>query len=139
MKIVQRRYKVDHDKNIRSDPKPFYARQYVYIGCPPLKTSAAERLATGSYCKLVSQKLGPFRIVENWPSTATIDEDGILKTVSIDRKTLAPTSTTVQDVMEDGSIRDEDGLPTEAMRKNVHKTYEMPQKVVYDKLGQDAM
>lgn len=67
------------------------------------------------------------------PSTVTIDENGILNTVSIDRITLDPTSIIVPDVTDDANGNN-DGFPTDLMRNNEHKRYAKRQNLIYDKI-----
>lgn len=54
----------------------------------PMTTSAAERLATQSYNKLIPPKTEPFKVIELSPRIITTDEDGTRNTVSIDGATL---------------------------------------------------
>lgn len=77
MKAPQQHYNPDHDKNICSWPQTLNARQYVYIDHPSMTTDAAEGMITGSNRKLMSPKIGTFRIVESPASTVTVDENAI--------------------------------------------------------------
>lgn len=52
--------------------------------------SAAERLVTESYNKLISAEIRPFKIIEILRTTITTDEDGVRNTVSVDQATLVP-------------------------------------------------
>lgn len=71
-----------------------------------------------SYSKLLYPKTGPFRIVEIFQSTETMDEDGISNSVFIDDITLASTLIIVQDVIDDPNNGNRHGLPpTEGGRK----------------------
>lgn len=77
MKTEQWRYKDKPDKKIRNAPQTLYLWQYVYISCSPMTISAAERLATNAFSKLISPRIGSFRTVKNLAGTVTIDEGGI--------------------------------------------------------------
>lgn len=61
----------------------FSAGQFIYIHWPPKMTSAAERLVTEFYNKLIPPETWPFRIIEVSPTTVTIGKEGIQNTVSI--------------------------------------------------------
>lgn len=63
MKLAQRRYKDNHDRNVGNSPPSLNSETYVYIYGLPLTTSSAERLATESYKNLMPPKLVPFRII----------------------------------------------------------------------------
>lgn len=76
-------------------------------------------------CKLMSPKVGPFRVVKVSRSTTTIHEDCISNTVSTDRVTLAPTPTTIEDVMNDANNGKNDKLPTGAMQQAAHLNHVM--------------
>lgn len=121
MKTAQRRYKGEHDKKIRKASQMFNAGKYVYVDRPPVTASAGEILAPDSYSEVVSLKGDPFRVVKVLPSTVTIDKDGISDTVLIYRLALAPTRTTVQNVMNNSINRSRDDQPTGTMRPSVHQ------------------
>lgn len=72
-----------------------------------------------SHRKLMSPEIVAFRFVEISPSTITINEDGMSNTVSIDGVTLRLTLIAVQDVLDDASNRNEDGLTRKALQQNV--------------------
>lgn len=91
MKTAQRRYKGDYDRPVCSAPKAIEIGQYVYLDCPAMNTFSVERLATKSYIKLLSTKMGPLMVIKVSPTTVTIDEDGIENKVSVDRAAVAPT------------------------------------------------
>lgn len=52
--------------------------------------SAADRLPTETYSKLLAQTTGTFRLTEVGQNTLTSDEDGIPNTISLGRKTRVP-------------------------------------------------
>lgn len=49
-----------------------------------MTTSAPDRLATESYNNLMPLETRPFKMIDAFPVTITIDEDRILNIVSID-------------------------------------------------------
>lgn len=63
IKMVQPRYKDDYNRKIGSAAKKIETGQYVYPDGPPMTISVAERLATASYSKLPSAKIGPFHVI----------------------------------------------------------------------------
>lgn len=58
MKTEQWRHKGDQDENISNVQPTLYTRLYMYIDRPAMTTSAAERMVTHSYSKLMSHKMG---------------------------------------------------------------------------------
>lgn len=90
MKSSQRPRKDNHDLKIRKVRVTFTARQYFHLARPSTTISAAERLATKLYNKLMPTKRGPFKIIEVSPSRITIEEEGFRNTVSVDQVTLVP-------------------------------------------------
>lgn len=89
MKAGQRRYKDDYNRWIRNAPKKIKAVQYVNLDRLPRTTSAAERLATKLYSRLLFAKTLPFRETDVTPATVTIDKDGIRFTELADQATVA--------------------------------------------------
>lgn len=80
----QRLYKYCHDLKVFNVPLLVTVGQYIYLDCPPITTSATERLATGSYKKVMSPKTWPFKVIEVSPTTISTKEDGVRNTVSVD-------------------------------------------------------
>ena len=91
MTEAQKRYKQNFDKSVRFTPQ-FKAGDYVYIDRPPRQPDAAPEEEVTK--KLLPRGLGPYKIQSVSENTVTVDEDGLLNTVSIDRVTLAPRSRT---------------------------------------------
>lgn len=89
-----------------------------------MTNSAAERLATLSYNKLMFSKTGSFKNVELLRTTATTDKDGISNIVSIGPVTLPTTLNTIQAVVDHTNNEDGDGLQTaECKRTNLEQLH----------------
>jgi len=90
LRNAQRRYKADHDQHVK---KVISLRRgdLVYLDRPPSWTlTDAERMSLEAKSKLLPRTTGPFQVIRTSQGTATLDENGIENTVSIDRVTLAP-------------------------------------------------
>lgn len=71
-------------------PLSFTGRQYIYLNCPPMSTSAAVHLAPEPHNQVMRSNTGPFEAIEVSPTSATIIGGRIRNTFSVDRTTLAP-------------------------------------------------
>lgn len=78
---AQHRYQENHDLRI-CVTDTFRPAQWVYIDCTPLAVTAAYLPLTYGYSKLLSGKLGPYRIISSTTETVTIHEEGLLNTIS---------------------------------------------------------
>lgn len=90
VRMVLRRYENDHERQIRNAPKKNEVGQYVYLGRPPMMTSAAEHLATMSHSKLLSARTLSFVVIEKTPTRVTSDEDDIRNTISANQAAVVP-------------------------------------------------
>lgn len=61
VKTVQRHWNGEQNERIDNASYLLLTEEYVYIKCPPMETSAEDWLATESYRKLLSAKVGPFK------------------------------------------------------------------------------
>ena len=87
---AQARYKNDFDKKVRVELK-LRRGDFVYIDRPPTwAMTQADKDKFQNKSKLMPKTTGPLQVLKATAETATIDEDGISNTVSIDRVTLAP-------------------------------------------------
>lgn len=73
---VQRRYKDHHDCRVRA-VTTFKAGQSFYIECPLMAHTAADRLASNAFSKLLPCLLGPNRIISATPGTILINGNGV--------------------------------------------------------------
>lgn len=64
MKWSQWLYEDDHDWKFPNFPLLFTVKQYFYLYCQAMTTSAAERLKFKSYNNLLSVKKGPFKVIQ---------------------------------------------------------------------------
>lgn len=91
MQLMLRWYKIDDGPKIRNVPLSLTTGQYIYLDCPPMKKSAAEFLATGSYNKLKASKKGPFKIIQVSPTHVQLKKTEI-GVPPIDPGTLEPSA-----------------------------------------------
>lgn len=66
-----------------------------------LSTSATEKVAVDAYSKLLPGALGPYRTILATTAPVTIDQSGIMNTISSDRSSLAPNRMQLQSDMVD--------------------------------------
>lgn len=78
-KKAQQRYKAYSDRSVQ---RQLRVEEFVYVEPPSLTMTTADRLATETYSKLLKTAVGQH--------TWTIEEDGILNTISIDCATRVP-------------------------------------------------
>lgn len=72
------------------------------MGRPPLamKTSSSNTSNKPTYCKVLSRTGGPYRINCIQQHTLTLEENGVLNTISVDRAAHAPSGNTNVNVIE---------------------------------------
>lgn len=87
----QRRYKDHHDRRTHATVS-FRAGQWVYFDCPSVDVTAADRLATASYSKLLPCKLGLYGILSSTTETVMINGEGMPNTISCYRASLGQQS-----------------------------------------------
>lgn len=66
-------FKGNHDRWIPNTLPALYSVQYVHMDRPPIKTRAADGMATESFSKFMSPNIGPFRITDVSQNTVRID------------------------------------------------------------------
>lgn len=125
MKTAQQRNKGDHDKEDLQGAADVQHSTVRLHRSPKNTNLCCSRLATDFHSKVMSPKVGPFRVIEVSPRTVTIDEDGILNTVSSNHVTLAPTRTTVQEKRNNANNGNKAELPTGAMHPIAHQNQVM--------------
>lgn len=84
----QCRYKDHHDRHARTTS--FRRVQRVYAGWKQLRVTAAARLATDLYLKLLPQKLVPYCILPTTIEPVTIDDERIPNTILAGPLSLEP-------------------------------------------------
>lgn len=82
----QQRYEAHFNHKIRHLPR-FRLNYSVNIHRSALTMTAADKLATEAYSRLLPRTAGPFLIPAVEEHTLTIEEDGTPNTISIDRAT----------------------------------------------------
>lgn len=68
----------------------FCPGDYVYVDQPPALKTATEQMADKPWLKLLPKVVWPFRITAVTPHIITLDQNGFLIVISIDRATPAP-------------------------------------------------
>lgn len=123
MKTGRCHYKDDHDRPISNAPKNIEVGPNVYLHRPSMTTSAAECLTTKWYSKLLSVKTGPFHALEVTSTIVTTDKDGIRRTASVDRATIAPSlkKTPPEDNKTKGDKTDDEREESHAVEKRLEE------------------
>ena len=88
LKRAQARYKRNYDKRVHKTPV-FHKDDLVFLDKPPNMKDKVGSEHESITDKLSFKRLGPFKILDVYSHTATIDEEGIPNTVTIDRLSLA--------------------------------------------------
>lgn len=93
LSVVQVRYKLDLDKAFRQEPR-FKVWDSEFVDTPKIYaflSNAGHEMASHRYINFLSRRPGPHKALSTLPHTVSVEEDGILNTLSIDRPMTSPT------------------------------------------------